>query len=224
MGGEITRRRRSSRGPGCLPGGLAGLALAVALVWVLAPALLEAYARWLIVDDPLHRSDSVVALSGGDGERLAGAIQLYKKGLGASILIVGPDIPFLKVYTAEDSLTQGEAKRRIAIKRGIPADSVILALGPTSTWEEARRTLEVARSRNWKSIIVITDPFHTRRARAVFRHVFRGQECQVAFYHLPLGRSSQNVPRWWKRESDTMAVMTESIKLCFYMYNYHVWP
>lgn len=198
---------------------------ALVLRWA-GPRILEAYGRWLVVEDPFEHADAAVALGGGDGERLVAAIQLYKSSRAASVLITGPNIPLLKVYTGEDSLTQGEAKRRIAIKRGVPADRVLLALGPTSTWQEAQRTRREAEANGWKSIVVVTDPFHTRRARATFHKVFGGSPIQVAVYHLPEGRSSQTTARWWRREGDFMAVINETLKLFFYAYEYRIrpWP
>ena len=86
------------------------------------------------------------------------------------------------------------------------------------------RSLEEARLQRWKSIIVVTDPFHTRRSRSTFRTVFRGSGIGVRMFHLPEGRSSQSVRRWWRREYDVMAVTTESIKLVFYAYRHGVWP
>lgn len=188
------------------------------------PSLLEGYARWLVVQDPLRRSDAAVALSGGDGERLHAAIALYKQRLAGCLLIVGPDVPLLKVYTGQDSLTQGEAKRRIAVRRGVPRDSALVSLGATSTWEEAQSTLREARARGWRSIIIVTDPFHTRRARATFHKIFNKTGITVVTYHLPEGRSYQKVKRWWRRESDGMAILTETIKLIFYAANHHVYP
>lgn len=152
------------------------------------------------------------------------AIQLYRQRQVAAVLLVGPDQPLLKVYTGEDSLTQAEAKRRIALRRGVPADSVFLAVGAYSTWDEANLTLAEARTHGWKSILIVTDPYHTRRARATFRKVFRGEPIRILAYHLPAGRTQYRPEQWWRRELDAMAVVTETIKTVFYAYRYRVWP
>lgn len=195
----------------------------LALAW-LTPRLLEAFARSFIVEDELRPSDAVVALAGGDGERLHAAVQLYKRDLARRLLITGPDVPLLPVYTPGDSLTQGEAKRRIAVKRGIPADNIVMALGATSTLEEARTVLAACREQQWSSIIVVTSPFHTRRSRGTFRTVFRGSGIRVAMWHLPEDRTVDNPKRWWTREHDTMSVVTETVKTLFYAYNHRIFP
>jgi uncharacterized SAM-binding protein YcdF (DUF218 family) len=222
-------RRGSSRGiaggcrRGCL-GCFGLLVLGLLLGFLVAPPLLNAWARWFIVEDRVQRADAAVALSGGDGERLHAAIALYRQRQAGAVLIVGPDQPLLKVYTGEDSLTQGEAKRRIVVRRGVPADSAIVRVGAHSTWDEARLTLEEARAHGWKSIVIVTDPYHTRRARATFRKVFRGEPVRIIAHHLPPGRTVFRPEKWWRRELDTMAVLTETIKTVFYAYRYRVWP
>lgn len=227
----MSRRRREHRdlaqSPGCLSGCLSrlcGLIVLLLLAWFFGPSILTSYARWLIVQDPVTRADALVALSGGEGERLHASISLYRQGKAGCLLLVGPDAPLLKVYTGEDSLTQGEAKRRIAVRKGVPSDSAIVAVGANSTWDEAQITLGEARARGWRSITIVTDPFHTRRARATFRKVLRGQPVAVCTYHLPADRSTYKPERWWTRERDLMSVLTETIKLVYYAYHYRVWP
>ncbi len=225
-GSRSSRRRfgRARRGRLTALLVLIGIAVVLIVLWKSAPCLLEGYARWLVVQDPVVKSDALVVLSGGDGERLFAAIELYKQGKAGSMLVVGPDVPLLKIYTGEDSLTQGEAKRRIAIRRGIPPESIFLSLGATSTWDEARTALKECHARGWNSIVIVTDPFHTRRARATFRKVFHDSSVAVRTYHLPIGRSSQNPVGWWDRESDALSVITETIKMGFYIHAHHVWP
>lgn len=196
----------------------------LAILALALPRILEAYAGWLIVDEDLESADAVVALSGAAGERLMGSIRLCKQGLGENLVIVGPDTPLLKVYTGEDSLSQGEAKRRIAIRRGLPPDRVILALGATSTYEEALTTRAAALDRGWTRVIIVTDPFHTRRARATFRNVLEDAGITVQVYHLPLDESQASAQQWWRRENDLMAVTTETIKTTFYAYRYRIYP
>jgi uncharacterized SAM-binding protein YcdF (DUF218 family) len=219
--------RDQARHRGCISGcssRLSGLVLLVLLAWFLGPPILTAYARWLIVQDPVERADAVVALSGGEGERLHASIDLYKQGKAGCLLLVGPAIPLLKVYAGDGSLTLGEMRRRIAVRQGVPSDSAIVSLGATSTWEEAQTTLMEARARGWRSITVVTDPFHTRRSRATFRKTFQGQPIRIAIYHPPLERSSYNPHKWWTRERDLMAVMNETVKMVFYAYHHHVYP
>jgi uncharacterized SAM-binding protein YcdF (DUF218 family) len=110
------------------------------------------------------------------------------------------------------------------VRKGVPDSLITLVLGAHSTYDEATTTLAAATEWGWTSVAVVTSPIHTRRARATFRSVFRDSGIEVRTYHLPLERSSQNPEHWWRRENDTMAVLTESIKIGFYAYRYGIWP
>ncbi|MBD3162417.1 MAG: hypothetical protein GF328_09940 [Candidatus Latescibacteria bacterium] len=110
------------------------------------------------------------------------------------------------------------------MRRGVPEESAWLALGATSTYEEAivvRRDLE---DRGIDRAIVVTSPFHSRRAGRTFRHVFRGSGIALSVETLSLERSEDQVERWWRREHELMAVFTESVKLLYYWNRHGVAP
>jgi len=203
---------------------LFGLALVICLLWVFAPQMANSYARWLVVSDNLPQADTAIALAGGEGERLLAAIELYREGKVDQILIVGPKSPILKVYTGEKGLSQGEAKRRIAVKKGVREEDALLELGATSTYEEAESTVGRAVREGWSSVVVVTSPMHTRRSRATFRKLLENTGIEVHMHHLAIDRSSQDPEDWWTREGDTMAVFTETVKLAFYAKTYGIWP
>ena len=201
-----------------------GSLLILCLLWIFAPHLANSYARWLIVSDSIPHADAAITLAGGEGERLLAAIELYREKRVDRILIVGPESPILKVYTGEEGLSQGEAKRRIAVKQGVREEDALLELGATSTFEEALSTVDRAVREGWSSVIVVTSPMHTRRSRATFRKLLEGTGTDVYMHHLALDRSSQDPEEWWTREGDTMAVFTETVKLAFYAKSYRIWP
>lgn len=203
---------------------LAALAVLAVLLAVLAPSLLTAYARWLMVSDPPRKADVAIVLAGGEGERLLAAMRIYREGRAGALLIVGPDTPLLPVYTGEDSLTQGEVKRRIAIRKGIPAENVWLSLGATSTYEEALDARAELGRRGARSAIVVTSPIHSRRSRTTFRKVFEGSEITISLETLPRDISTEKPERWWTRERELMAVFTETVKGVFYWRKYGVPP
>jgi uncharacterized SAM-binding protein YcdF (DUF218 family) len=200
------------------------LALLALIAIVVMPALLNAYGRWLIRTDPPSRADVAIVLGGGEGERLGAAVRIWREGRVPALLIIDPGIPLLPVYTGEDSLTMGEAKRRIALRRGVPGDRVWVIRGATSTYEEAIAARPFLESRGIRSAIVVTSPFHSRRARATFRHLFRGSPVRIALETLPLSISQDRPGRWWTREHDLMAVFTETVKLVFYWNRFGIRP
>jgi uncharacterized SAM-binding protein YcdF (DUF218 family) len=203
---------------------LAVLLLLAASAALLVPSILTAHARWLIEVDPPVHAEIAVVLGGGEGERLGAALRIWKEGRVPAILITGPATPLLRVYTGEDSLTQGEAKRRIAVRKGVPDSSVYLALGPTSTYEEAVTVRGFLEERKIRRAIVVTSPFHSRRARRTFLHIFRDSPVEITLETLPLDLSYHRPEQWWTREHDMMTVFTETLKTLFYWNRYSVRP
>lgn len=79
----------------------------------------------------------------------------------------------------------------------MPADGRRQTAGlVTTTDEEARAVRALAEARGPRSLIVVTDPFHTRRARLNFRRILAGTAISVVV------RPVQNSPYvsgvWWK--------------------------
>jgi len=205
---------------GCL---LVQLLLIVALV-LLARPLLEAYAGWWEVRDPETPTDLAVILDGGAGERLWKGMDLWQRGLTKRLLITGDEDPVLPVYAGGPGITQAAAKREIAIRKGIPADSIEVLLGPTSTLEEARAVRRWCEGRPIRSVTVVTSPFHTRRARAVFRHAFKKSGVLVVVDHAPWDVAGFSTHRWWTRERDLMAVFDETLKSFYYAGEHKILP
>jgi len=200
---------------------VAGILLAAILAM---PTLLNAYGRWLIRTDPPGKADVAIVLGGGEGERLGAAVRIWREGRVPALLIIDPGIPLLPVYTGEDSLTMGEVKRRIALRRGVPEDRVWILRGPTSTYEEAIESRPFLERRGIRSAIIVTSPFHSRRARATFRRYFRDSSIRTQMETLPLEISQDRPDRWWTREHDQMAVFTETVKILFYWNRYGIRP
>lgn len=162
---DLTRRKRKS---GCL--------VLVAAAPVLVFLLLWALGGFLVVGDRLQRSDTVVLLSGGDIARLGEAVRIYQAGLAHRLLI-----------TETGSIPKGGGPRastllqRQAVTEGVAAGDIQTTLGKSSsTRDEAAAVLEFCEREGLDSIIVVTDPYHTRRTQLIFKDVFSGSGIQVS--------------------------------------------
>lgn len=132
-------------------------------------------ARSYIRSDPLPKSaDAIVVLSAGitaDGyftqqsmDRMISASELVRAGI-APVLIVTREQR--KIQGAMISAAADQA--RIAALAGI---SQLITTGPVrNTRGEALEVARIARSRGWSSIVLVTSPFHTRRACRTFETV-----------------------------------------------------
>jgi uncharacterized SAM-binding protein YcdF (DUF218 family) len=171
------------------------------------PFILNAAARYLIVQDILQPSDIILVLGGDDnGERVAEAVRLYKAGYGKKILMSSGPLAW--------HLTGAEWMKKQAIYEGVPARAILLEDRSLSTVDNARFSLPILKREKVKKAILVTSPYHIRRAKKVFDKVFKSTGIQMLYY--PVQKSRFNPDDWWKRHEDTQFVVLEYISLLFY--------
>src|SRR5256884_9933044 len=91
--------------------------------------------------------------------------------------------------------------------RSVPRDKIVrFAHDADSTVEEAQALARLAKERKWRSVIVVTSNFHTRRARYIFRRVFPpGVEL-----HIASARDGDFDPqRWWEKRKSIKELTRE---------------
>jgi uncharacterized SAM-binding protein YcdF (DUF218 family) len=130
--------------------------------------------RDLIRRDSLPaRADAVVALSAGvsaDGhltqqgiDRTLAAVDLVERGIAPVLL-----------FTREERKTgthkSNNSSDQLLIARIAKLDRVMTTRPVRSTRDEAVAVAGVVRHRGWKHVILVTSPFHSRRACATFEH------------------------------------------------------
>ncbi len=147
--------------------GLVAVAVVYALVFY-TPLLWWA-ASPLQKSDAPQPADAVVVFAGGVGEsgkaggghleRLKQAVDLYKAGYAPS-LILSSGYVF--------SFKEAEVMRALAIDQGVPADRILLEEQATNTRENVTFTNNILRERQWKRILLVSSPYHMRRATMVW--------------------------------------------------------
>lgn len=189
-------------------------ALAVGLGLIILALAMEvifwAMGGLLIVADPLEPSDIIVALSGGE-ERINEAARLYEKKLGYLVVLTetGEFLPEWNVNYSTLLIAE-------AVRLGIPAGAVALTEGnASSTLDEARHVRDFMASRNMKSAIVVTDPFHTFRTRLIFREVFENSGLKIAVQ--PVSGHWYQSRTWWLTRQGRQATFQEYLKLFAYL-------
>ncbi|UJW84917.1 YdcF family protein [Devosia sp. SL43] len=90
-------------------------------------------------------------------ERLRHAQALYDGGQVRSIVVTGGRSP-------EDDLTEAEASRNWLVTQGVPADAIVLENASRTTIENLQFARIVLAERGLKSVLIVSDPLHMRRA------------------------------------------------------------
>jgi uncharacterized SAM-binding protein YcdF (DUF218 family) len=170
--------------------------------------ILKAAGGLLIIADPLKKADAAVVLSGDDGDRLAEAIQLFKDEYVNKIFFT---------YTDETAVRN---LMSTAARDGIPYKKMFVTkMEVSNTWDEARAILQLSQQKGISSIIVITDPFHTFRARLYFRKVFSGSGINVAV--RPVRDNWYKSSTWWRSREGIQYTLQEYLKIFMFIFGVH---
>ncbi|MEO8576645.1 MAG: YdcF family protein [Gemmatimonadales bacterium] len=149
----------------------AALLIALLLVVSLTNVVERPARSFIRVDRVPRAADAVVVLSAGvtsDGfmpqqgsDRLRKGLELIKSGIAPN-LVVSRERRFI----GKDQISSVNDQDKLIAMAGVPT---FLATGwARSTHDEALFVAKLARERGWKRIVLVTSPFHSRRACATF--------------------------------------------------------
>jgi uncharacterized SAM-binding protein YcdF (DUF218 family) len=189
---------------------VAGLLLAAYLA---RGQLLPAAARFLDVSQPPRHVDDVMVLGGGYTNRPFVAAALLRAGLAHRALIPTASRP--PDDDGGPALAEHEIVRRVLIARGVPDEAIVTLPGEvTSTRDEARALHRFLESHTDATVAVVTNGFHTRRARMLFRHELGGYMDRLFFVAAPMDEFDSD--NWWRHEGGVSCYATEYFKLVYY--------
>jgi uncharacterized SAM-binding protein YcdF (DUF218 family)/glycosyltransferase involved in cell wall biosynthesis len=117
-----------------------------------------------------HTADAIVVFAGGVGEsgkagggvqeRVARAVELYHAGHA-------PAIVFSSGYVF--TLREAEVMKAIAVANGVPDHAIVLEERAANTHENVVNTNRILAERGWRSILLVSSPYHMRRATMSWR-------------------------------------------------------
>jgi len=182
----------------------------VAVAFLVRVPLLTAAGNGLVERDELQPSDVIVVLAGNSPYRAQHAELLYQRGLAPHVIISNEPLSSHGVQT-----TWLELRQVGLVHLKIPDDAIVpIPEISDSTYEEALHSRDIMQSRAWHSAILVTDPFHQRRATLTFRQAFDGAGLSVAA--SPADEGKYGVDNWWTDRNAIMRVVQEYIKLGYY--------
>jgi uncharacterized SAM-binding protein YcdF (DUF218 family) len=177
------------------------IVLLCAVIYLARHPLMRFAAESWLIEDPLPQSDAILVLSDDNffADRVSRAVELFRQGKAPVIVASGRR---LRPYAGISELMEHDLT-----ERGIPKDKIIrLPHDADSTKEEAEALAQIATEKKWRSVIVVTSNYHTRRARYIFRKVFpQGIEVSVAS-----ARDGDFDPdHWWVKRKSTKELIRE---------------
>ncbi|MCR5977922.1 YdcF family protein [Gordonia jinghuaiqii] len=148
--------------------------LAVAVV----AALLAVTAFWAVGyqlfyrehQDPLQRVDAIVVLGGDDDGREDYGLQLARAGYADTLVISNPH----RYHKGSDPVRRAHM-RTLCNSSTAERKVVCFEPEPTTTRGEAMFVRDLAASRGWTSVMVISWRYHLVRARYIFGQCYSGE-------------------------------------------------
>ena len=177
-------------------------------------------ARFLVVRSPLNHADAIVVLSGSAAhvERAQWAGQLYKNALAPKIILTNDNQQGGWSEAEQRNPFYFERSRDQLLASGVPKEAIEIRLEPvSSTYEEAQLIRAIQREFRLKSIVLVTSPYHSRRALWTFRRVLGPAETQIGIEPVALNAKSPPPAMWWLHVKGWQIVPVEYVKLLYYI-------
>ena len=182
------------------PGGLATLLLALGtgLLGLGIPVAIRMrrVAREAL-GDPLRGADAILVLGRRLVDdrptevfraRLAHAADLWRQGWAGRIIVAGG-------VTGCATRSEAEAGRDLLLQLGLPGEALEVEGHSQHTLENLYNVRRTLRAREWRCLILVSDPLHLARAAATARNLDLDVVCSPALEAPPLKGSLS----WWNR-------------------------
>jgi uncharacterized SAM-binding protein YcdF (DUF218 family) len=151
------------------------------------------------------KSDVIVVISGGQTtSRAKKGIELYKQGYAPKIIFSGAAL--------DDGPSNAYAMRDQALATGIPAGDILIDEKSQNTFENAENSKRIIDKLGAKKIILVTSPYHQRRANQTFEAVL-GKNYEIIGISAYDDRWSKS--SWWHQGFPLFISISEIWKLLY---------
>lgn len=178
---------------------------------------LPAAGTLLVVEAPVAQPDAIVSLASHEWERLPKTAALARDNPAARVLLTLPGQ--VSVYNCHDC---GRRVERL-VRAGVARERIeMLRLTDGGTRGEALAVLGEVKRLRLRRVVVVTSPYHTRRALAVFRKVLADADVQVGCATAPDPEVGVRPGQWWRTPADRAYVGYEWAGLVYYWLRFGV--
>ena len=172
----------------------------------------------LVQSRTLPAPDAILILASHEWERLPVAADAARQALGSRVILSLP-----RVITPHNCHL---CDQRVGWLQALGIDAARVVELPRrvgNTRDEAVAALEFCRRQGVRQLLVVTSPYHTRRALATFDDVFLGSGVQIGVQ--PASAHSIAQPdRWWRAPYDRWYVRYEWTAIGWYLVRYGIIP
>ena len=156
--------------------------------------------------EPLAASDAIIVISGDEAQsRFRDGLALYRAGWAPRLIFSGA--------AWDGSSSNAETMRDLAIQAGVPSAAILVDPEGEDTYGNAVGTRDLMVSRNLHSAILVTSPYHARRAKMTFDAAYAGSGIALMVHAAP--DSEWRKQNWWQHNETRRLTITELQKLAY---------
>ena len=166
--------------------------------------------KFLVQSDKLEKADAIAVFSGDNGPRTEKGVELLKEGYADYLILSGG-----KVY---DDVTMAELMKNHAIKLGVDESKILIDDESATTNENADFTADIIEENNFKSVIVVTSDYHTRRSKLAMEKALENTliDGEKVFVSVTPSKEEKFTTKWWTSGNSVIMVISEYLKLAGY--------
>ena len=210
MENESVKKKNCAGGCLKLIGSVFGFIVILVVAVIVGYLVLRGAGAFLIIADELQPANAIIIMGGGGEARMGEALELFRDKLSRIIVLTETG-----EYVGEYDYLQSFDIRIQLMNNGVPAGSILITdQEVTSTLEEAQAVLQLMKTQQMQSAIIVTDPYHTKRTSIIFNDIFADED--ISLYFRPVTPSWYNSRTWFLSRDGWKFTLLEYLKLAAY--------
>jgi uncharacterized SAM-binding protein YcdF (DUF218 family) len=170
-------------------------------------------ARFLVIGDSPKQAAAIAPLAGEKARVVYGA-ELFNQGYAKWFVITNMALDLPGINEPYNELVRKEA-----IRQGVSQDQILVSTEIVeTTMGEARVLRQLAEEQGWSSLLVVTSPYHTRRARHILLDAFAGSGIRISVGPVP--GHWYEPQSWWREPTGLRVTWDEYVKYGLYLAGY----
>lgn len=162
-------------------------------------------AFYLSPQDKLERADAIVVVSGGQTRtRAERGIELYKQGWAPKLIFSGAAL--------DNGPSNAHEMRLQALRAGVPDDAILSDEDARTTYQNAENTKRFVDDLRARTVILVTSPYHQRRAMMTFERVYGAD---YTFVNQSSFDNRWSKAAWWATPFGVYITGSELVKVIY---------
>jgi len=189
------------------------LGLLCAILYLARHPIMRFAAESWIIDEPASAADAIIVLSDDNfyADRATRAAELSRQQIAPVVVASGRKL--------RPSAGIAELMEHDLLERGVPKDKILrFPHDADNTREEAENLAKLATDHHWKSVVVVTSNYHTRRARYIFEKVF---PAGITVYVASARDGDFDPQHWWEKRKSVKLFAREVAGMIVAMWELH---